>query len=83
MNTFSETARAFNAYQAAKETAIEEIVNGLRESKTYQFGYWEIAAEASNGTVRIWAEDTTTGNIFEVVNDEVFAWDIAIDHMML
>lgn len=83
MNTFSETARAFYAYQTAKEAAIEEIVRGLRESKTYQFGYWEIAAEASNGTVRILAEDTTTGNIFEVIDDEQFAWDTAIDHMML
>ena len=83
MNTFTEIARAFNAYQTAKATAIEEIVNGLRESEVYRFGYWEIKAEACNEKVRIWAEDTTTGNIFEVIDDEQFAWDIAIDHMML
>ena len=83
MNIFTATARAFNAYQTAKETAIEEIVNGLRESEVYRFGYWEIKAEACNEMVRIWAEDTTTGNIFEVIDDEQFAWDIAIDHMML
>lgn len=83
MNTFTETTRAFYAYQTAKATAIEEIVNGLRESEVYRFGYWEIKAEACNEMVRIWAEDTTTGNIFEVIDDEQFAWDIAIDHMML
>ena len=77
MNTFTETAKAFYAYQTAKETAIEEIVNGLRESEIYRFGYWEIKAEACNEMVRILAEDTTTGNIFEVIDDEQFAFELA------